>query len=47
MTTVTLQRGQSISGRVQNLHAQLSDTLVKAGEWLAPLGLRLILAWEF
>jgi putative oxidoreductase len=47
MTTMTWHKWQSISGRVQGLHAQLSDTLVKAGEWLAPLGLRLILAWEF
>ena len=47
MTTITWEKWQSISGRVQGLQAQLSDTLVKAGEWLAPLGLRLILAWEF
>ena len=47
MTTVTWQRGQSISGRVQGLHAQFSNIAFKTGEWLAPLGLRLILAWEF
>ncbi|MBL8353483.1 MAG: DoxX family protein [Delftia acidovorans] len=47
MTTMTWQKWQSISGRLQGLYSQCSDTLVKVGEWLAPLGLRLILAWEF
>ena len=47
MTTIAWQKWQSISGVVQGLNAQLSDTLFKTGEWLAPLGLRLILAWEF
>lgn len=47
MTTITWEKWQSIPGRVRGLYARFSDTLVKAGEWLAPLGLRLLLAWEF
>lgn len=47
MTTMTGQKWQSISGRTHALHAQLNAFLGTAGDWLAPLGLRLILAWEF
>lgn len=47
MATMTWQWWQSVSGRVQGLQAQFDSALVAAGEWLAPLGLRLLLAWEF
>jgi putative oxidoreductase len=29
------------------VHARIGSLLDRSGEWLAPLGLRLILAWEF
>ncbi len=47
MTATTQPRWQSVFGYVQELRVRFDDFLGAAGEWLAPLGLRLILAWEF
>ena len=47
MTATTQPRWQSVFGYVQELRVRFDDFLGAAGEWLAPLCLRLILAWEF
>lgn len=47
MATMARRQWKIVSELVQGLQAQLDNVLVRAGEWLAPLGLRLILAWEF
>ena len=47
VTATRRPRWRSVSTCVQGLHARINKALGKTGEWLAPLGLRLILAWEF
>lgn len=47
MATTARQKWRSIPVCARELHARLDAVLGRIGEWLAPLGLRLILAWEF
>jgi len=34
-------------GKIIDVYAAITNRLQGVGEWLAPLGLRLLLAWEF
>ena len=47
MATIMGQKSQSLFEYVRGLHLRFNSSLGKAAAWLAPLGLRLILAWEF